>query len=154
VQAVRFKASLRTNHHTKGKRMKRRSFLKGLVGGAVAAPVAAKQAMDAAVADLSLSNGVGLTNAANLGSASNGRIEGGSNAGWAFDGLKKLAGRTVADHVKAKRGQYISALDPNVASLRSVALHKKIAMTRDIVYEASLRNEKDYLQSVIDGISF
>lgn len=134
--------------------MKRRLFLKGLVGGAVAAPVAAKQAMDAAVADLSIGNGLGLTNAATTGSASLGRIAEGSNTGWAVDGLKKLAGRTVADHVKAKRGQFVSALDPNVASLRSVALHKKIAMTRDIAYEASLRNEKDYLQDVIDGISF
>lgn len=131
--------------------MKRRSFLKGLVGGAVAAPATAQQAINAAAAELSLKGAVlpGGASGATIGGA----LPVHSSTQWAKDGLKGLLNRSKADHEREKRRMYIETLDPNVASLRSVALHRKINMTRDAMYERSLHSEKDYLQAVIDGLT-
>jgi hypothetical protein len=128
--------------------MKRRSFLKGLVGGAVAAPATAQHAINAAAADLSLKGGLLSSGAADIGGA----IGDTSSRQWEKDRLKGLLKRSKADHEREKRRMYIETLDPNVASLRSVALHRKINMTRDAMYARSLHNEKDYLQAVIDGL--
>lgn len=50
-----------------------------------------------------------------------------------------------------KRGFHVSALDPNVASLRSVALHRKIEMTRATNYERREKAEEVYLRGHLKG---
>jgi len=129
--------------------MKRRSFLKGLVGGAVAAPATAKEAIDAAASELSLGASP-LTNSG-LGPIGSGPQEA-TNTVWAKDDLRRILKLTPDQHRKRMKRAHISALDPNVASLRSVALHRKIAITKRLVYNAEVSSRKDYLQSVIDGL--
>ena len=50
-----------------------------------------------------------------------------------------------------KRRQYVDALDPQIGALRSVALHRKVAMQRDVSYARSQSQERGYLEGMIAG---
>lgn len=129
--------------------MKRRAFF-GLLGGAVVAgPQAAKSAAQMTLADVRLTSaGMGVPGSGYGSSIAATTV---SNGSWASDALKRLIGKTAAQVDMEKRRQYVDALDPQIASLRSVALHRKVAMQRDVSYARSQDGEKGYLEGVIAG---
>ncbi len=75
----------------------------------------------------------------------------GSNVSWAKDRLKQLVGLSKIEKEMRNRQAYVGDLDPQIASLRSVALHHRVRMSRDISFERSEEREKSYLQGVIEG---
>lgn len=114
--------------------MKRRAFLGFLGGAAVSGPTVAK----AAASDIS------SLSIPSIG-APNSPMSGGvwdvpsSDNSWAKQSLKRFLGKTAEQIAYEKRDIHVSSLDPNIACLRSVALGRKIEMTRTIAYE---RREK------------
>lgn len=133
--------------------MKRRNFLGFLGGAAIAGPSAAKAAVSSVgMADLA-PMGINMLGTSGVGGAPT-LAWGGStdNIGYAKDGLKKLVGMTKAERERRKRNHYFQGLDPDTASLRSISLTSKIRLAKDRSFEASERDQKTYLQGVIDRI--
>ena len=126
--------------------MKRRAFLGFLGGAAVAGPQAAKSAAEMTMADLRFP-GIAGNAMGSLG----GRVASGPDIGWAKSQLAKLVGLGVKEREVKKMRYWSDGLSPDVAVLRSVSLPRKIAMSKDRQFEASLRNERGYLEGVIAG---
>lgn len=127
--------------------MKRRAFL-GFLGGAVASgPAAAKTAAQMTLADLSPGPTAYLSNS--LGESAQAPDDGEWRVARATDRLKQILGMTDTARAMAKKRHYISALDPGIASLRSVTLHRKIEMSRAVDFERQQHNEKTYLEGFL-----
>lgn len=126
--------------------MKRRAFLGFLGGAAVAGPQVAKSAADMTMADLRLP-GIAGNAMGSLG----GPVASGPDTGWARSQLAKLVGLSAKEREGRKMRYWADGLSPDVAVLRSVALPRKIAMSKERQFEASLRNEKGYLEGIIAG---
>lgn len=128
--------------------MQRRKFLSLLGVGAVTAPVSAKAVADTAFADLKMAkmgiSGAGLIAPAGPQSTSSG-------ISWAKPALKKFIGKSARQKQMEAKRQWVDALDPQVATLRSVSLHSKIRMTRRTAYERSQEAERTWLEGVIAG---
>lgn len=132
--------------------MKRRGFL-GFMGGALAAgPGMVKEA--ASMESLRLPNFIG---------DSLDFIPGGSYPSevkqewrddphsWEREKLARLLRRGKEHHDYFRRQRLVQTLDPDIASYRSIALHRKISMQRDRLYERELEAEKDELLKRIAG---
>lgn len=126
--------------------MKRRAFLGFLGGAAVAGPQAAKSAAEMTMADLRFPGIAG-----NAVGALGGPVASGPDRGWAKTQLAKLIGQSAKELEVRKTRYWCDGLSPDVAVLRSVALPRKIAMSKERQFEASLRNERGYLEGVIAG---
>lgn len=129
--------------------MKRRAFLGFLGGAAAAGPSVAKQAAsNLSLADLAVPY-MGVEGNSLVGEATK---MGGGPKEWAKQSLAQLVGKSAERIAIERRRHGIGGLDPEIASLRSVALHHKIEMSRSIAYERNQRNEKSWLQAQIDGL--
>lgn len=129
--------------------MKRRSFL-GFLGGAVASGPSAVTSV------AEVSNKLSLDGLATPKPHT-------PPLSWKFPILsdpKEFAKRSLLEefeeclpeHLERKRSEHkVSALDPNIASLRSVSLSSKIRMTRDFDFERSRERRKHYLMGIIEG---
>lgn len=126
--------------------MRRRGFLGFLAGGAVAAPGMAKQAVAASLSDLSVPSAMAVPPMMMGGVASSA-----SSSAWASSGLRKLLGRTAAQHAFHQRRTNVMALDPDLASYRSFALHRKISIQRERQYWRELHSERSWLEATISG---
>jgi hypothetical protein len=131
--------------------MRRRGFLGFMGGAAVAGPSMAKQALAQSVGDLSLGGigmsygGLGVPLPASMGARSI------SSASWAASNLAKLVGRSAAQHAFHRKRIQPVALDPDLASYRSMSLGARISMQRDRDYERSIEQERGYLEATIAG---
>jgi hypothetical protein len=131
--------------------MKRRGFFGLLAGAAVAGPGMVKEAAAASLSDLSLPtsilNSLGdLPPQAGFGMAS---TEGPSM--WAAGRLAKIIGRTAAQHAYHLKRTGVHALDPDIASYRSIALHRKIRWQQERNYARDIEGERGYLEATIAG---
>ena len=130
--------------------MKRRAFFGFLGGAAVAGPSVVKTAATMTPADLNLGRlGISAGLGGQPGLVGSGTASG--HTSWAKDRLKQISGLSKIEKEMLKRQAYFNDLDPQVASLRSVALVHRIRMSRDISFERSEEREKSYLQGVIEG---
>lgn len=116
--------------------MKRRGFLGFMGGAAVAGPAMVKEAAAKAAADLSLGKAGmlagsmgGLAPPGGLGPAVSGSLIDHLMRGR--DMLKKLGAMTASDRARLKRRFDVYALDPDIASYRSIAMHAKIDWQRE-----------------------
>ena len=130
--------------------MKRRAFLGFLGGAAVAGPSAAKSVAEMSLSDLSLRlAGMGvLSGAPEGGGCVDGAI---NNRSYAKEALARMMGKTAHQRAKDISGQYVDGLDPEIAGLRSVALHTKVRMTRVSNYERSEKRALSYWEGVLAG---
>ena len=129
--------------------MKRRAFLGFLGGAAVAGPAAAKSAGEMALSDLTLGSAAQYANAV---SATTAGLYPGNDRSWEKEQLKRLVGKTAEQASYERQRHMISALDPCVGTLRSVALHRKIEMSRILSYDREQRKERTWLEACISGL--
>lgn len=128
--------------------MKRRSFLGFLGGAAAAGPSMAKGAADIAMSDLRLAGSMYGDGSASAGypiTAS------GSASSWAKESLERFLGKTPDMIAYEKRGRSVHALEPDVASMRSLSMRAKVSMSRDRQYERATRQEHENLLGHIAG---
>ena len=128
--------------------MKRRAFFGFLGGAAVAGPSVAKSAAQMTLSDLNLRQ-AGM--AGSSGAPMGGMTEPADQKSYAKQALARFMGKTPLQRAREKATHYVDGLDPEVACLRSVALHSKVRMTRAITYERSQLREKTYLEGILAG---
>jgi hypothetical protein len=132
--------------------VKRRGFLGFLGGAAVAGPSMVKQAASARIADLnvaSLSGGIGLPPWGDA--APNSSIGPGGDHAWEITRLTKLLSRSAEQHDWHRKRMMVQALDPDLGSYRSMALHHKIRQQRVRNYAREFDNERTGLEAAIAG---
>lgn len=131
--------------------MKRRNFLGFLGGAAVGGPSVAQSTLssagfaDLAPAGIRLNQGIDHMSVVGAQSTTNAY----DNIGWAKKRLDELYGLTAAAREHQKRNHYISQLDPDTASLRSVSLTSKIKIAKDRSFEIEQRRSATHLQGII-----
>jgi hypothetical protein len=126
--------------------MKRRGFLKLMGAAPIAAPVMAKEAAANMVAELPITG-------AKIGASLSPSQPGGpppSNIGWAVKDLRRLFTMSAQELARRKQLTSVHTLDADLASLRSIALWKRVQMQRDRNFERDIANEKSWLQHIID----
>lgn len=133
--------------------MKRRGFLGLLGGAAVAGPGMAKQA----ISDLSIGNVLKEAGIAQGGvfSTLGDTVAGASAAAegdWLQRELAKVLGLTAAQHAKEMREMSVVALDPDIASYRAVALHRKISLQRERDYWRRINERRGWLEERIASL--
>lgn len=126
--------------------VKRRGFLGLMAGAAAAAPTMAQEAAGQ-IASGGLSGG--LVSAGNTGFGQ--AVLAGASDQWARDELAQLLGKTAAQIAREKRQITVSHFDGDIAAMRSLAWHAKVAMQQEREYERSHSGRRDWLQSVIDS---
>lgn len=135
--------------------MKRRGFL-GLMGGAaVAGPGMVKQAAAAAVGGLETLAVPGAAMLGDVGYAQSAVPWGVQGTKATLDGagiLAKLAGLTADQRRRAKNQMHVSALDPDIASYRSIALHAKIDWQKERQFNRMLEQRKSMWTRHVAGI--
>lgn len=125
--------------------MKRRAFLGFLGGAAASGPAMAKAAGEVTIADLS------------VGSYSSGgevlyaSVSSKDDKSWAKSQLTHLLGKSAEQIAREKRDYYISSLDPDTASLRSVSLGGKIRMQKARSYEMNCKREEERYRGILAG---
>lgn len=128
--------------------MNRRSILKFLGGAAAAGPAAISEAAEAS-SKLSL-GGLAVPKpnevfSINFYDPRDPREVAKNNLRAEFEDI-------LPEVIERKRQRHsISALDPNVAALKSVSLPNKIRMTRDIDFERSRQRRRIDLEGIIAG---
>lgn len=131
--------------------MNRRKILKGLFGGAVAAPLAARAAVAHTVADLSLPGvALGLGSQQSYGNAVAGVI---SDMSWLDRNKRDLAmllGRSMDWHKSEMRKTPVSSLDPDLAAMRAPSLSWKMRQQQERNYWRDVEGRKSWLQSIIE----
>lgn len=137
--------------------MKRRGFF-GLMGGAVVAgPSMAQQAMTTGLEGLSI-GGVGvpfMDNGANYvgQTTAAGPSETYDPTHWPRKELADFLGLTAEEWAQIRLDTYVSALDPDIAIMRSISLTSKIRMQRDRNFERSrLQSHRSLKSQLADAI--
>ena len=133
--------------------MKRRGFLGFAAGAAVAGPGMAKQAIEKAaieLADLQIPGNypgapIGLALQSGIGSTIDSAVR-------AQDILAQIAGMTPFLRAKYKGRTPVNALDPDIASYRSIALHAKIDWQKERNLDSILRERKGWWEKVAAGL--
>lgn len=129
--------------------MNRRGILKGFLGGAVAAPFAAKAAIAQTVADLSVP-GVGLSLSSQVGmepAYSSGQLS------WLDRNKRDLAvliGRSMDWHKAEMRKTEVQALDPDIAAMRAPSLAWKFRQQQERNYWRQVEQRKGWFQRIIE----
>ncbi|EHK57650.1 hypothetical protein [Allomesorhizobium alhagi] len=136
--------------------MKRRAFLQFLGVGAAAGPSAVKSAAEMSMADLNMP-GVGQYLGGKDGEVDSAgddacEVMSESRMQRTTRRLERLIGKSDAQVAKEKRDQYVSALDPNVASLRSVSLTEKMRIQRLRQYERRRAIEIADYRGILAGL--
>lgn len=133
--------------------MKRRGFLKFFGGAVAAAPAMASQA---AASGSRLLAGLPLlpTDLKIDGSGINSAVSADTGVRWdSMSGQKKrlakLLTRALGLHDHERKRHHIYAIDPDIAVLRSVALHRKMAMQREREYWRDYHGEIADLEAAI-----
>lgn len=131
--------------------MNRRGLLGFLAGGAVAGPAMVKEAVGAAARMSVAGEGMslGALVGGGFGQGPAGMLSGGSPSDWAKEALGRLIGKTAADIAREKLEMHVHTLDGDIASMRSLAWHAKIAMQKDRDYERNHHSERRMLERVI-----
>lgn len=128
--------------------MNRRSLLKFFGGAAAAGPVAVSHAAEAS-SKLSLG---GLSIPKPQETFKFYTYDPGDPRESAKKALRDEFEQILPEVIERRRQRHtISALDPNIASLRSVSLPNKIRMTRDLDFEKSRQRRRIDLEGVIAG---
>lgn len=134
--------------------MKRRGFLGFAAGAAVSGPAYAR----AAASQMVLSSGSGsiLGTGMNYVGGKEGIDVGGyAEDDWAQRQLVNLLGKTAAEIAREKRRLTVHVLDGDIAGMRSLAWHAKIAMQQDRDYERSRNDEifnlREYIGKMVTG---
>lgn len=126
--------------------MNRRSFV-GLLGAVgIGGPKAVtKLAAPSTIEALSL---------AGISAGHDGPVQGmgGNHRDYAADILKKMAIPGTYKHDVEMSRHWIGGLDANTASLRSVALGRKIEISRRVQYLRQQRNQRTWYQGVFDRL--
>lgn len=132
----------------------RRSFLKKLGLGAAAAPTLADMSLHShgLTADISqpwYSSGPNLLNNASRAVGVNPGKEAYGTPEWAFS---KLAKRMLP-HNKDRRFRqtYVSSFDPDLVSLRSVSLSRKLQIQKKRNFDADEKNKINFFEFIIAG---
>jgi hypothetical protein len=76
---------------------------------------------------------------------------GGDMVSYATEQIAKRALRSPAQLKAEKMDMYVQGIDPNVATLRSVALQHKIAMSREIAWKHKEARRENYFHGVLKG---
>lgn len=140
--------------------MKRRSFFGVMGGAAVAGPAMAKEAvgrLSTGMEGLSLGNGAGLVGEASGYATQANTFLIPSAVDEAVNAkaiLGKLVGITAAQRAKVKRETYVSILDPDLASYRSLSLSAKIDMQKERMVASRISERKTFWQRIADGIGY
>ena len=127
--------------------MKRRGFLSFMGGAAVAGPSMAKQAAMSLV-DLQLPVAASSLADSNFGASVQSTFGMGDH--WSIALAKHLA-KSPERKAWEKAHHQVSALDPDIAAMRSIALHAKIRMQRDRDYERQENRQRDWLEHAVMG---
>jgi hypothetical protein len=128
--------------------VKRRSFLQLLGGAAAAGPQAAKSAAEMAFVDLSLFD-TGIAGGPHYPPPAR---ESSDATGWAREDLKKMLAKAPAAIERERRDWRVTALEPDVAVLRSVALGAKIRMSRERQFWRARRMRQTFLEGILAGL--
>lgn len=137
--------------------MKRRGFFGFAAGAAVAGPSMAKQAISSAVNELAaLQIGGGAVPPAGYALSSQAVGQGGligsiNQIGRAQDALARIAGLTKAQRAKYKAQTYVSSLDPDIASYRSISLAAKIDWQKERNLDANINGRKSWWEKIASG---
>lgn len=141
--------------------MKRRGFFGFAAGAAVAGPSIAKEAIGQIASGLEATSlGIG-GEAANALAGGYGLVSGTAQAqkgyfdpkGEALSALARLSGISASARERMKRTMtHVSALDPDIASYRSLSLNAKIEMQRERQFERMLSERRSYWQRMVDGV--
>lgn len=130
--------------------MNRRGFLGFLGVAAAAGPQGARSAASMSLGDLAVpTTGLSFPTSTSSGAISSAPYD---HKVWAAGQLKALLGLSNGQRERDRRNWSVSGLEPEIASLRSVALHTKIRMTRDRQYERDQMRQRDYLEGVVSGL--
>lgn len=135
--------------------MRRRGFLGFAAGAVVAGPTMAKEMASKAVSDASVLHGLeaigidanGLSKAPEVSNATYG-------APRALNTLSILRSLTGDQRQELLRRQYISGLDPDIASYRSFSMSTKIALQRERQLEQHLARRKSWAERLLIGETF
>lgn len=129
--------------------MKRRSFM-GLLGGVVGA---GPKGVVKLAAPASMESALGLAGISAMGGGDTSPDVGmGDSTHYAKRVLQRLAlPGSLKEKIQRDR-HWISALDADTASLRSVSMGRKIAMSRRIQYDQHLRQQRTWYQGVVDKL--
>lgn len=128
--------------------MKRRGFLGFLAGGAVAGPGLAKQAVAESIGDLGIqSAGILATDPSRYYS---GPVPSSAPPNW-IARLLKLNTRSQLEHAFHRKRTEVYALDPDLHSYRSFAMHAKISLQRERNYIRGLENDRSWIEGAIAG---
>ena len=132
--------------------MKRRGFLGFAAGALVSGPALAREA----AAQTVLSGGGMLSAGMNYMSGVEAKTGfGPSEDDWAQRQLANLLGKTAAEIAREKRRLTVHVLDGDIAGMRSLAWHAKIAMQQDRDYERSRNDEifnlREYIGQLVTG---
>lgn len=135
--------------------MKRRGFLGFAAGAVVAGPGMAKEAAAKAAQSLALS-GIGQ------GNTLNGLSNGAPTIGYAAQqsnpvlqatqALAKISAMTTEQRAKRKRMMNVGAIDPDIASYRSISLSAKIDWQKERQVTAMINERRSMWQRVVDGL--
>lgn len=129
--------------------MNRRGFLSGLGGAAVAGPAAAKAGLESLDLGRVATTGAGGSwYPGSVGSVA----RSGADADHAQRQLSKLMGKSASAIERERKTYHVSGLDPDVATLRSVSLGRKIEMSRHRQYDRDQRDRQGYFEGIIAGL--
>lgn len=143
--------------------MKRRGFLGFAAGAVVAGPGMAKEAAAKAAQSLALSGGA-VSQGGNL----LGLVGGVSSSGYAnavsqmpgylspianaTQQLAKIAAITPEQRARRKQQMGIGAIDPDIASYKSISLSTKIDWQKERQLNMTINNRRNMWQRVVDGL--
>ena len=130
--------------------MNRRGFFGLLGGAAVAGPSVAKSAAEMGMADLAMP---GVHLGGSYGDYSKQAVCTEKNSSErAAKYLERLLGKSDDQIARETRETYVSALDPDVASLRSMTLASKIRLQKRVQYERNRQREIENYRGILAGL--
>jgi hypothetical protein len=137
--------------------MKRRGFLGGMVGAAVAGPSLASQAAQnigsqflssQAAQGQVLGKAYGLTSGLAGAALTHQAPE-----DYGVTMLARIAGMTPAQRAKIKARTYIERLDPDIESYKSISMSAKIDWQKERNVDARINNQKSAFERLVNKIA-
>lgn len=137
-------------------KLSRRGLFGAIAGAAVAGPSVAQHAINSMTLDSSMA---GLAIPSSPYSEGYGGIGGviaeklKDERTYYVDRLARMVGMTVGDHRDSMADIHISAIEPDLASMRSISLDSKIRIQRERTYWRQFNREKWELQRSLERLA-